>query len=92
MIVTRHQFDLAAEAVWSEIQYQNNLPRRTDEGEATDVPGFLTLGRRYMRKAEDAWADTEGDPATGYTPANETMRKLAGIFIRAMIYTGVYVR
>ena len=101
--VTRERFNKAVEAVWSEIEYQNDLSRRTEEGEAKDVPGFLTLGRRYLREAEDQWADTEagiipaGDEMAGgtglsYTPANQTMRKLAAIFIRGMIYTGIYAR
>lgn len=91
MRVTREQFDEAAEAVWSEIQYQNCLDRRTPglntttTGEAVDVPAFLTLLRVYTRRVEDVWAD---NPA----PVEEAlhgMRKLAGICIRGMIYTGI---
>lgn len=82
--VTRTEFDEAAEAVWQEIQYQNNLARRTDDSEAKDVPGFLTLFRRYERKAEAAWSDEVGNEA-----ALHMVRKLAGIAIRAMVYCGV---
>jgi hypothetical protein len=51
-IVTREQFDAACEAVWSEIEYQNNLPRRC-------LP---------------------------------SLRKLAAIFVRGMIYCGIRPR
>lgn len=95
MKITREQFDRAAEALWSEIDYQNTLPRRTDQeessdptGEASDVPGFLTLGRRYERKVEDEWADTKA-PVEG---ALHGLRKIAAIYMRAMIYCGVRVR
>lgn len=90
MNVTREEFDEAMEAVWSELQYQDNLPIRTAD-EAKDVPGFLTLGRRYMRSTEDAWADqaaTEGSPPQ-VPMALDGIRKLAGIFVRAMVYNGV---
>jgi hypothetical protein len=99
--ISREDFDAACEAVWSEIRYQDTLPRRTDEDEAKDVPGFLTLGRRYLRKAEDAWSDEKGradaTDARGlerfaYTRANEHVRKLAAIFVRAMVYTGIFPR
>jgi hypothetical protein len=83
MKVTREQFDLACEAVWSEIEYQNNLPIRTESDEAKDIPGFLTLGRRYLRSAEDKWSDN-----AGIGPSKPFLRKLAAIFIRAMIYVG----
>ena len=75
----------AAEAVWSEIEYQNSLARRTDADEAKDMPGFLTLLRRYQRKVEDIWADNPGP----VEEAEHGMRKLAAICVRAMIYTKV---
>ena len=84
--VTREEFDEAVEAVWTELQYQDTLPYRTQD-EAKDVPGFLTLGRRYERLAEDAWADNEGNEVS-----LPFLRKLAGIYVRAMIYNGVRKR
>lgn len=93
--VERMQFDLAAEAVWSELNYQNSLPRRTDD-EAKDVPGFLTLARTYVRKAEDHWADQPGvigaEGKVVVEDALKDLRKLAAIFMRAMIYNGVRAR
>lgn len=95
MIITKEQFDEAANALWSEIEYQNNLPRRTEAEdtndrtrEASDVPGFLTLARRYERKVEDAWAD---QPAP-VEDALHGLRKCAAVYLRAMVYCGVRVR
>lgn len=92
MKITRQDFDVAVEAIWSEIEYQNNLPRRTEAEstkdatrEAHDVPGFLTLARRYERKIEDDWAD---QPAP-VEDALHGLRKVAAIFTRSMIYCGV---
>jgi len=90
--ITREQFNEAVEAVWSELQYQDALPRRTDD-EAKDVAGFLTLGRRYIRKVEDDWADNPGEGTPPQVPqALNGLRKLAAIFTRAMIYNGVLKR
>ncbi len=88
MIVTRELFDIAVEAIWAEIEYQNQLPRRTEHDEAQDVPGFLTLGRVYLARAEASWAGHKGP----VTPAHDDLRKLAAIFARAMIYCGVLSR
>jgi hypothetical protein len=85
-IVTREEFDKAVEAVWSEIEYQNTLPRRTDD-EAADPPGFFTLGNVYLRRGEDAWSDNSGTEA-----CLPSLRKLAAIFVRGMIYCGVRSR
>lgn len=85
--VTREEFDRAAEAVWTEIEYQNNLPIRTDEDEAQDIPGFGMLGRTYMRRLEDSWTDN-----AGIEKALPVLRKLSGIFIRGMIYCGITSR
>lgn len=92
MKITSEQFKEACDAVWVEIVYQNGLERRTEAqasdcgtGEAHDVPGFLTLARRYMRKIEDAWAD---QPAP-VEDALDGLRKVAAIFVRAMIYTRI---
>lgn len=87
MQVTREQFDEAAAAVWAEIEYQNALPRRTEDSEAKDPAGFATLGRRYLHKLEDAWADNADNE-----PALHVLRKLAAIFVRGMIYGGVRTR
>jgi hypothetical protein len=94
-LVTRDEFDRACNAVWSEIEYQNTLPRRTDD-EAKDVPGFLTLLRRYTRRTEDAWADLPAEELSEHGPqvreALGGMRKLAAICVRAMIYNGIRFR
>ena len=84
--VTREQFDAACEAVWSEIEYQNSLPRRTDD-EAKEPAGFFTLGRVYLRRGEDAWADNAGTEL-----CLPSLRKLAAIFVRGMIYCGIRPR
>jgi len=86
MIVSRTMFEAAMNVVWSEIEYQNNLERRTDN-EAKDVAGFLTLGRRYLRLAENDWADNAGPDK-----AIHQLRKLAAIFVRAMVYCGMLKR
>ncbi len=85
--VTRGEFALAVEALWSELKYQDALPRRTDD-EASDIPGFLTLARRYERKVEDDWADQPGP----VEDAIHGLRKLGAIYVRAMIYNGVRFR
>jgi hypothetical protein len=90
--ITREQFNLAMEAIWSEIQYQDQLPLRTDDS-AKDVPGFITLGRRYIRKLEDDWADNPGEGNPCQVPqALHGLRKVAAVFTRAMICNGVRVR
>jgi hypothetical protein len=87
--VSQQEFDAACAALWSEIQYQDGMPRRTDD-EAKEPASFATLGRRYLRKLEDHWAD---QPAVGCPPVVEDtlhdMRKLAAIFVRGMIYCGI---
>lgn len=87
--VSRDDFDEAVEALWSELQYQDSLPRRTDD-EAKDIPGFLTLARRYERKIEDDWADQAGNPQV--EDAVHGLRKVAAIFVRAMVYNGIRFR
>lgn len=84
--VTRAEFDEAVEAVWTEIEYQNNLPRRTDE-EAKEPAGFFTLARVYLRRGEDLWSDNAGTEA-----CLPSLRKLAGIILRGMIYCGIRPR
>lgn len=90
--VTREEFDAACEAVWTEIEYQNNLPKRTPD-EAKDIPGFLTLLRRYIRKIEEVWSDNpaveQPDGTWTVVDAEHGLRKLAGIAIRAMIYNHI---
>lgn len=93
--VTREQFDEAVEALWTEIEYQNALPHRTED-EADDVPGFLTLLRRYTSKAEiercDNAAVKQPDGTVQVPEALHALRKLAGIALRGMIYNGVRSR
>ena len=95
--INREEFDEACEALWTEIEYQNSLPHRTDD-EAKDIPGFLTLLRRYLRKVEDDWADNAGVPVDDgqwkvqVPEAQHGMRKLSGIALRAMIYNGIRKR
>src|SRR5688500_14024991 len=94
--VTEKQVDEALAAIKAEIlTYQNHLPRRTDD-EAKDVPGFLTLLRRYVRTAEDHWADNPGElqpEGNVQVPAAlHDLRKIAAIAVRAMIYNGVRFR
>jgi len=87
--VSREEFDLAVEALWGEIEYQNTLSRRTDD-EAKDIPGFLTLSRRYSRHIENDWADYPSDPETGQVEiALHGLRKLTAVHLRAMIYCGI---
>jgi hypothetical protein len=94
-IVTGDEFYKAMRAVDEEIEYQNSLTRRTED-EAKDVPGFLTLLRRYLRKAEDAWADTRAelqkDGSMAVPEAEECLRKIAAIALRGMIYTHIRYR
>lgn len=85
--VREEEFEKAVKAVWSEIQYQNNLARRTSD-EAKDIPGFLTLLRRYIRKTEEDWADNPGP----VKEAEEGLRKIAAIAMRGMIYNGIWFR
>ena len=93
--VSREDFEEAMEAIWSELQYQDNLPIRTSD-EAKDVPGFLTLARVYQRETENAWAKNPATLGDGFTPQVEEalhgLRKCAGIFVRAMMYNGVRSR
>lgn len=86
-VVTREQFDDACAALWSEIEYQNDLSRRTEGSEAREVPSYLTLGRVYLDKAATDWAMNEGDEL-----ALHGLRKIAAIFIRGMTYCGVRYR
>jgi len=90
--VTREEFDLACAAVWGEIEYQNSLPRRTDD-DAKSVMDFCGLARRYIRLVEEDWADNPADEGSGQVEAAvHGLRKLAGIFVRSMIYNGIRVR
>ena len=86
-VVSRKEFNQVVEALWTEIEYQNSLPRRTVD-EAADVPGFCTLMRRYLRKVEDDWADNPGPVKA----AEEGLRKLSAIALRGMIYTRIWKR
>jgi hypothetical protein len=80
------EFVKAMAAVWSEIKYQNTLDRRTED-EAKSPADFATLGRTYIRRLEDSWTDN-----AGIEKSLPNLRKLAGIFVRGMIYNGVRFR
>jgi hypothetical protein len=93
--ITREEFNKACEAVWTEMEYRNNLERRTED-EAKDVPGFLTLVDRYRRLTADQWSDLPGklqpDGRNQVPEALHGLRKIAGIAIVAMIYNGIRSR
>lgn len=93
--VDRAEFDAACNALWSEICYQDSLPRRTDD-EAKDVPGFLTLLNAYVQKTTYAWADCPGteqpDGTVQVEEALNGLRKICAIALRAMIYNGIRQR
>lgn len=94
-VVSREQFDAVCEAIWSELQYQNDLPIRTAD-EAKDVAGFLTLLRGYTWEVEQTWRKSPGtlqpDGQVQVEEALHGFRKLAGICARAMIYNGIRAR
>lgn len=77
-------------AIDDELTYINFLadsnyekwPNRTDK-EDHGVAGQLVTLSRYVRKAEDAWADNPGNRA-----ALDELRKCAAIAIRALILYG----
>ncbi len=73
----------AIQAIEGEIAYQDALPRRSED-EAKDLAGYLTLLQRYVRKAQDEWADNEG-PEAGL----HQLRKCAAIAVRGMVYCGI---
>lgn len=93
--VTRAEFDAACDALWTELSYQDSLPRRTDD-EAKSIPAFLTLLNRYMRKVEDSWADNPGvaqsDGQVQVDEALHGLRKVTAIGLRAMVYNGIRSR
>jgi hypothetical protein len=93
--VTRDQFDAAVEALWSEIEYQNALPRRTED-EATEIPSFCTMLRQYTQRCEVAWMDQPGteqhDGRVQVSDALHGLRKIAAIAVRGMIYNGIRAR
>ncbi|TDW20423.1 hypothetical protein EV128_12553 [Rhizobium azibense] len=82
-IVTREEFDQAVEAIWGELEYQNELRRRTKD-EANNIPGFTSLMNVYVRKTEEDFAMLPTNE-----PALHGLRKMAGIAIRGMVYCGV---
>jgi len=84
--IGKEKFSHAVEKVWEEVEYQNGL-KLPWAAEARDLPGFLTLGRRYMARAEAAWADNDDEAV-----ALHELRKLAAIFVRAMVYCGAESR
>ena len=90
--VNLNDLETVFDAIRTELKYQNELPIRTDD-EAKDVAGFATLARRYLRKLEDNWADNPGtlqpDGSIQVEKALHDLRKMAAIFVRAMVYNGV---
>lgn len=84
--VTDAEFADAMDAIKGELEYQDGLDRRTSE-EAKDPPGFFTLARVYLRRGENAWADTAGNEL-----ALHGLRKVAAICVRGMVYCGVRYR
>ncbi len=46
--VSHEEFESVCEALWTELQYQDNLPRRTD-GEAKDMV-YCVIRTRIIRK------------------------------------------
>lgn len=96
--LTKEEFDKVCDAIWSEIEYQNSLTRRTDN-EAKEPAAFATLLRRYLRHLEDHWADQpalpntkEGEPTLVVEDCLNDLRKLAAICVRGMAYSGIRYR
>lgn len=85
--VSREAFDRAVEAVWSEIQYQNELPRRTDSGEAHGIAGYASLIDKCNRDMVDTWYAEKGEDRCLHN-----IRKTAASAIRGMIFCGVRPR
>lgn len=90
--VSRQEFDIAVEALWSEIEYQNSLPRRTED-EAQQIPAFCTMLRQYTARCEVDWMDNPGtvqpDGEVQVEDALHGLRKVATIALRGMIYNGI---
>ena len=93
--VTREELNDVVEALWSELDYQNKLDRRAED-EGTNIPGFLTLADVYLRKTADAWAKSpaveQPDGSFQVSEAQDGIRKVAAIMIRAMVYNGAKMR
>lgn len=81
--ISKIEFDEVCKSLWTEIDYQNHLARRTND-EAKDIPGFTTLSRVYLRRLEDKWSDNAGVD----DDCLDSLRKLSAIFLRAMVYCG----
>ena len=73
----------------TERYYQDKLHADTRQ---EDVPltGELVLLKVYLRKAEDTYATTFGDPSE--TPTLDAIRKIAGICTRCMENYGAPAR
>lgn len=84
--ISRAEFDDACDAVWSETEYQNNLSRRTDD-EAKEPAGFFTLLRVYLTRGEALWSDNAGTES-----CLPSLRKIAAIALRGMVYCGIRPR
>lgn len=79
--------ETAFTAILGELLYQDDLPRRTDDAEAKEVPSFLALLDVYTEKAKRDWAEQAGDEA-----ALHGLRKIAAIAVRGMVYCGTRIR
>ena len=76
-------------AIDTERHYQDKLHTDTSQ---EDIPltGELVLLRAYLRKAEDTYTSTFGDPSE--TPTLNMIRKIAGICVRCMENYGAPIR
>lgn len=61
--------------------YQEGLHKKTGQ-HPISLPGELILLRVYLRKAEEAYAATFGDP--GERPTMDVIRKVTAIGLRCM--------
>lgn len=67
------------DAIDSERDYQDNLGAQRTAGVPHSVGAYLTMLRKYMSDADEAWTNTAGDAA-----ALEVIRKIAGIAVHCM--------
>ena len=71
----------AFNALSGEREYQESLHEDTNQQQLS-IPGELVLLRVYLRKAEEAYAVTFGDP--GEKPTMDVVRKIGAIALRCM--------
>ena len=70
-----------------ERDYQDNLPSNRTDGREKTVGDWLTLLDRYVRKAQDSYADTSGDDA-----ALNEIRKVGGLVVHCLEHYGANPR